>query len=82
MEGREKCASPHNRNQCVAHLNSSLDYTLASKLGCLVPFGTPWGVQSVHMGLTHEKQPRVPFWSGSWRPGLDPRHLKGHESCV
>lgn len=79
MEGGEQCASSQSRHRWAAQLNSSPDNTLASKLGYLVPFWTPWGVQSVQMGLTCETWP---FWSDSWGPGLDLRHLRGHRTAM
>lgn len=79
MEGGEQCASSQSRHRWAAQLNSSPDNTLASKLGYLVPFWTPWGVQSVQMGLTCETWP---FWSDSWGPGLDLRHLRGHGTAM
>ena len=35
----------------AAQLNTSPDYKLVSQLGHLMPLGTPWGVQSIHVGL-------------------------------
>lgn len=54
MEGEEQYASSQSRHRWAAQLNSFPDYTLASKLGYLGPFGTPWGVPRVHMGLMYE----------------------------